>query len=237
MNSKNIFFNNFSLKIFSLFLAIGVWVMITGEARLSIEKFINIDVEFVNVIKNANIFSNPDKVRIKVKGNANDIKLLSDKDFTVKIDLTNVRHGVRNYYTRDFLKTEKNAFIDSVHPIMIEVSVREIIRKTVPVKIRFTKTINKKKKFYRQERIGEIGYTYNIIPDKVIIEGYKNELDNISFILLDEDVELPEIIENVENKDILVKKIKLKKPKEVLKFIEINDVEVSVNYKNKINEK
>ena len=45
MNIKNFIFNNLSLKIFSLFLAIAVWVLITGKARLNIEKFINIDVE------------------------------------------------------------------------------------------------------------------------------------------------------------------------------------------------
>ncbi len=231
MNVKNVFFNNLSLKVFSLFLAIGVWVMITGQARSSIEKFINIDVEFVNVLKNVNIDSNPDKVRIKVKGISNEIKLLTENDFTVKIDLSNVRDGIRNYYTRDFLKTEKSNFINSVHPAMIEVNVREIHRKIVPVKVRFAKVLNNKKYIYRQERIGEIGYTYIVKPEKVTIEGYKNDIVNINSISLESEVPLSDSDESV------TKKFSLKKPKEILRIIENNEIEVTVNVKNKVTEK
>jgi YbbR domain-containing protein len=223
MSIKRFFVKDFGLKIFSLFLAIGVWAMITGEARSKIEKFINVDVEFINVLKNVNIFSNPDKVRIKIKGTVNEIKLISEKDFSVKIDLSNVRDGIRNYYTRDFLKTDKLGLIEYVHPTMIEVNVREIIRKSIQVKVRFIKKINGKKRYYRQGRIGEIGYNYNIIPDRITVEGYKNEINGLSY-LITEEVELPE------QKEKIIR-VKIKKPSEVLRIIDNNEIEIKIKKK------
>jgi len=227
MNIKNYFLKDVSLKIFSLILAIAVWAMITGKARSNIEKFVNIDVEFVNVLKNVNIYSNPDKVRIKLRGTANDIKLISENDFAVEIDLANVRDGVRNYYTRDFLKTDKTSYIESVHPTMIEVNVREIIRKTIPLKLKFVKTVNGKKKFYRQGRLGEIGYSYQLTPERVVVEGYKSVINNLSHIPAGDTVSLDF------EKDI-AKKLIIKKPNEVLKILGSKEVELIVR---KINTK
>jgi len=226
MSIKQLFVKDFGLKLFSLFLAIGVWAIITGEARSKIEKFINVDVEFVNVLKNVNIFSNPDKVRIKIKGTANEIKSISEKDFAVQIDIANVRDGIRNYYTRDFLKTEKTALIEYVHPTMIEVNIREIIKKSLPVKIRFTKKINGKKRYYRQERIGEIGYTYQLNPDRIFAEGYRNEINGISNIIAGE-VELP-----LEDEKKI--KLKVKKPDGILRLVENNEIEIIIR-KKKLN--
>ena len=219
MKIKKFITNNFGLKVTALFLAVFVWAMITGKERSYSERVLEVRVECLNVLDNIDVSSvKPEKVRLTVKGTSKELKKITPEDFKIKIDLKNVTEGTRlNYFTEDYLQSPEEIQNMSVHPRMIEITVKEFITKEVSVRVKY------KGRLKRGIRLIE----RRLVPEKVKIFGYKSQIGTITTIEGTEYVNLSEI---EESKSI---KIPLRKQEEILRFEDTDEVEVTIVVDNK----
>jgi YbbR domain-containing protein len=214
MKIKNFLFNNLGLKLAALFLALIVWVAVTGKDRPNSERQIEAEVEHFNRAPNIDVISvRPDKVRFTITGRSKELDKVSAKDFKVKINLKGVTEGSRqNYFTEDFMEFPENFKPTEVHPRMIEVIVKEFVTREVPVKIRY---IGKK-----AEGVKKIDF--KVVPDHVKIVGYKSQIDSIKEAEAAQPINLSEITEST------VINLLLKKDTEISKFDGPDSVDVHV---------
>ncbi len=219
INIKRIFTGNKGLKIIALILAIFVWAIITGRERSFIEKNIEINVEYFNLSKIIDVRNiRPDKVRLKIRGTSKRIAQLKDDDFKVKLDLKGIKRGPTViFYTEDYLEYPEDIKIVSVFPKMIELTIDEFYSKEVDVRIKY------KSKLPR----GIVLKSRKVIPERITIFGYKSEIKSIRTVEGETPINLSQINET---KKI---KIKLKRPKDILKFEEQDFVEVLIEVENK----
>ena len=185
MKIKHLLFNNFGLKVTALLFALAVWVLIAGQEHAHLEKNFEVNVEFYNTSENIDANPRPEKVRIKVKGTSREIKNISADDFKLKIDLAGISQGTTlNLLAGDFLELPENIDPEEVtiHPRMIAVTVKELIRKEVDVKVNFTGKPPR-----------GIKLTKKIVPEKVTILGFKSQISTIDSVIVEESVALKEI--------------------------------------------
>lgn len=222
MNIKDYVFNNFGLKLTALFLAIFVWIMISGKERAYSEKTIDVNIEYFNVSKNIDVRSvSPEKVRIKVKGTSKEINKISLEDFKLKIDLKGTNESAKiNRFAKDYLDYPENVSIESVYPQWIEIAVEEFDSKDVSVRVIYKGRFKKGIKLVSRR----------IIPEKVRIFGYKSQIDKINTVYGAGNIDLS----NIEESKTIT--IPLKKRKEILRFEDLDEVKVLIVVEN-INKK
>lgn len=214
MKVKNIIFKNFGLKLTALFIALFVWIQITGKERLYVEKTFDIDVEYINVSDNIDVrIVRPEQIRVKVRGTTNEIRNISSDAFKVRVDLKGIREEMRlNLFTEDYLVTPEGTHVVSVHPKMIEMKVEEFMSKEVPVKIQF------KNNLLSGIRIKEI----QIEPSKVKIFGYRSQIQSVNSVSGLESIDRSKI------KETVTITVPLKKQLEIIKFEDTESIDVTV---------
>lgn len=222
MKDKSIIFNNFGLKVTALFLAIFVWIIISGKERAYSERTLGINVEYFNESKDIVVRNvNPEKVRIKIKGTSKEINKIAPEDIKLKIDLKGTTESTKlNRFAKDYLEFPENITVESVYPQWIEITVEEYVSKEVPVRVYY------KGRLKRHIRLID----RKITPEKIRIFGYKSQIQNINTIYGADSIDLSDITRSK------VIKIPLKKEKEILKIEGSEEVEVSIVVENK-NEK
>ena len=218
MSIKNYVFNNFGLKVTAMVVAFFVWVMIAGSEKSFIEKTIKVDVVYTNVPENINVLSvRPDKVRFKVQGTAKQWDRISTGDFKVNIDLTGVTENKPlNYFTEDHLEYPSGVKLLSMHPKMVEVTVREFITVEVGIRVRYKGKLPNGVKLLARK----------LVPNKVKITGYKSQIAGIKTIEAEEVVNLADIQESVNLR------IPLRANKDIIRFEGSDMVEVRVTVEN-----
>ena len=219
MNIRRILINNFGIKMAALAIAVLVWILITGKQRTYEEKTFEVTVEYFNVSKNIDVRTvRPDQVRIKVQGTTREILMVAPEDFRLRVDLAGILHSKRlNLFTEDHLEFPEGLKVMSIHPKMIEVEVEEFMRKEVPVRIRYRGRMSP----------GVVLIKRSVNPEKVVIFGYRSQLQNVSVVNAEEDVKLDEILKT------RTIRIPLLKTEEILRFIDSDSVEVTVEVENR----
>jgi len=221
MRYKELFTNNKGLKLTAFLLALIVWVLISGRERTYLEKTFIISIVHSNVSEMIGVQNRPVSVRIIARGTAKKIGAISEKDFSISIDLNDVEKSTKfTMYTEDHLTVPEGVEIVSINPKIFEVTVREFSFKEVPVRILYSGKLSK----------GIVLLDRKLNPEKVKIFGYKSEIKNIKAIYGSEKINLSGI-----TKDSVIK-ISFEKREEILRFEEYDSVEVSMKVKN-INEK
>ncbi|MCK4766219.1 MAG: hypothetical protein KAW12_28750 [Candidatus Aminicenantes bacterium] len=214
MKIKNLIFNNFGLKVTAIFFALAVWIIIAGKEHAHSEKSFEVNVEFINAATNIDANPRPEKVRVKVRGTSREINNISPEDFKLKIDLTGISQGtIWNLLSEDFLQIPGGLDYDeiSIHPRMIAVTVKEFLWKEVSVRIRYKGRMKRGLRLIRQ-----------VVPEKVMIYGYKSRIASIDTVYATESIDLSQV---VESKTV---KLPLQKREEILKFGETEEVEVQL---------
>ena len=221
MNFRDIVMNNKGLKLTAFLLAVSVWIFISGRERTYLEKSFVINIENSNVSEMIDVHNRPDTVRIMVRGTAEEIGKISEKDFNISIDLNDVKNSTRlTIFTEDHLTFPEDVEIISINPKIFEVIVREFYYKEVPVRILYTGRLPR----------GVALIERKINPEKVRIFGYKSEIKNINTVYGTGKINLSEITESS------VISISLEKREEILRFEGYDSIEVTLKVKN-INEK
>jgi len=214
MNIRRILFNNFGLKMVALAIAVLVWILITGKQRTYEEKTFEVAVEYFNVSTNINVRTvRPDQVRIKVRGTTKEIRLVTDEDFRLRVDLAGITNSKRmNLFTEDFLTFPRELEVISIHPKMIEVDVEEFMRKEVPVRVRYRGRM----------KPGIVLLSRTLKPEKVTVFGYRSQIQNVMVVNAERDIQLDKIDRN------RTFRLPLQKTEEILRFEDADTVEVII---------
>jgi YbbR domain-containing protein len=214
MKIKNFLFKNPGLRLLALFLAVLVWIIITGKERAYSEKTIDVIVEYFGMSANIDIRSvNPDKVRVKIQATSNVLAKIGIDDFKLRIDLSRITESTRlNVFSEDFLYSPSNVRVLSIHPRMIEVTTAELFTRDIPVKIHYIGVLKSGVRLLERR----------VVPEKVRIVGYKSQIMSLSAVETDESINLGEI------SDSRTMTLTLKKVKEIIKFVDFDKVELSL---------
>ncbi len=219
MNINKLIFNNLSLKLVALLIAISVWVLITGKQRTFLERSLDVNVEYYNISNNLDVRSvRPDRVRIVVKGPSKEITKLELSNLKLSVDLKGITEGTRmSLFTEDYLVLPENTEIVSVHPKMIEITIEEFMAREVPVRVLYKGRL--------KNGIKLIERTLN--PEKVKIFGYKSKIINIDTVYALDSVNLGDIDKTTSFK------LQLKKNEEIIRFEDRENVDLTVVVENK----
>lgn len=217
VSAKNILLKNPGLRLVALLLAILVWAMITGRERSYSERNIEINVEYFDVARNIAVRTvNPDKVRIRIRATSKELEKITPDDFKLRIDLKRISETTRvNIFTEDELEYPEDIEIISIHPKMIEITATEMVTREVSVRVRYRGKL----------KPGIILKDRRVVPEKVQILGYKAQVEAIDMV--EPEVNLGEIEESG------VIRLRLKKDKDIIKFVDTDIVEVHITVINK----
>ncbi|MDY0297601.1 MAG: CdaR family protein [Acidobacteriota bacterium] len=219
MNIRRFLFKNFGLRMAALAIAVLVWILITGKQRTFEEKTFEVPLEYFNVSNNIDVRTvRPDQVRIKVRGTTKEIRMVAPEDLRLRVDLAGVNHGKRmNLFTEDYLKYPPELEVISVHPKMIEVEVEEFMRKEVPIRVRYRGRMSP----------GVVLLNRTLNPEKVTVFGYKSQIQNVTMVNAERDVQL----DRIERTRTI--RIPLQKTEEILRFEDTDTVEVTIEVENR----
>jgi YbbR domain-containing protein len=92
---RHLFLDEFLLKLFSLLLAVVVWLIVTfasqKEAGMTPRVFSNLPIRVLSSAEDVRGFKvSPSEVEVTVQGNANTLQNLTGKDIQAVVDLTGV---------------------------------------------------------------------------------------------------------------------------------------------------
>lgn len=217
-NLKKLVVNNPGLKAGALALAVLVWAMISGRERTFSEKTLKIPVEVVNVSENVEVATlRPEEVTVSLKGASKFVAAVTPESHAIKIDLKNIEESSKlNYFAEDYLEVPKGVQLVAIHPKMIEVYVEEFATREVPVKIRF-----------RGRLPAHLRLTSaKVVPDRVIVMGYKSQVNDID-VVLTEEVDLSGITASQN------RRLALKQTRDILKFRDHRDVELQLEIEDR----
>lgn len=220
MKTKNIIFRNLGIKLVAIVLAILVWAMVAGKEHSLFEQSLDINVEYINASSNVDVSSvRPDKVRVVVRGTTKELQKLKAEDFQIKFDLKGITETTRlNYFTEDYLQYPENMKPISIHPRMIEITVKEFLTREVPIRVRYRG--NLKPGIILQDR--------KLVPEKVKIFGYKSEISTIDEVIAAEWI----ILDNLDRSKVI--SLPLRKEKDILKFVDnVESVAVHITIENR----
>lgn len=223
MKIKNIVFSNLGIKVVALLLAILVWAMIAGKEHSYVEQSLDINVEYYNASPNIDVSSvRPDKVRVIVRGTTKELQKITAEDYEIKFDLKGISESTRlNYFTEDYLEYPENMKPVSIHPRMIEITVKEFLTREVPIRVRYRGNLPP----------GAVLVDRKLVPDKVKIFGYKTQITSINEVEAVEWVTLDQLDRSK------VIRLTLKKDKDILKFEDVDSVDVHVTIENRSEKK
>lgn len=217
-NLKKLVANNLGLKTGAMLLAILVWAMISGRERTFSEKTLKIPVEVINVSENVEVATlRPEEVTVSLMGASKFVAAFNPESHAIKIDLKNIEESSKlNYFAEDYLEVPKGVQLVAIHPKMIEVFVEEFATREVPVKIRF-----------RGRLAANLRLTSaKVVPDRVIVMGYKSQVGDID-VVLTEEVDLATVSASQN------RRLALKQTRDILKFRDNRDVELQLEIEDR----
>lgn len=211
MNIKKLIFKNIGLKLTAVVLAVIVWVMISGRERAYYDKTLSVPVEYFNVGDTIDVRNvRPDRVRLTIRGTSHQLAEVTPEDFKINIDLRDVTEGNHLKFTENYLQAPENIKVITIHNRTIEITIREFLKKEVPVRIRYRGSLPKGVELLERR----------IIPDKVKIFGLKTHIQNIRVVEGLEPVNLSEITATATIKMLL------KQNPNIIHFVDTDVVDV-----------
>jgi diadenylate cyclase len=133
---RNRVFNNFGLKLFSLFLAVLLWLAVTHDPMAEVA--VNVPIEFHHVPENLEISSeNIPQAQIRVRGPARIIRELAQAEIHPIIDLQGAIPGERTYdLTAKEIRLPHNTEVVQIVPTQFRVSFDKRAQRDVEVRPR-----------------------------------------------------------------------------------------------------
>lgn len=132
MKTFRFIFGNFTAKIISLLIAVGIWVYV-GSGFAQIGNFPgNISIDFLNVPQDLVAVSDSSSVSVKIVAAANIWRNLNDDSFSATVDLYNLNQGT---YELPVQVSSRNPDVQivEVNPKKIIVRLEKISSKEIPV--------------------------------------------------------------------------------------------------------
>ncbi len=134
----HLFVHNFSLKLISLLLAVGLWFVVARDPIAEVET--RVPIEFHNLPENMEIDSaNFTEAQIRVRGPERIIRRLRPSDVHVEVNLAGVRPGQRTFdLTARQVRLPQDVDVVQIIPGQFQLSFDTLLNRTVTVRPRVT---------------------------------------------------------------------------------------------------
>ena len=131
-------FHNFGLKLFSLVLAVGLWLAVARDPVSEVA--VNVPIEFQNIPANLEINSeNVPTAQVRARGPARLVRQLRANDVHVQIDLTGAQPGERTFdLTARQIREPRDLEVVQVVPSQFHISFDTRSTRQVEVRPRVT---------------------------------------------------------------------------------------------------
>lgn len=181
--------NKTLLKILSVLIALGMWVMVVSGHEET--KEMTVPVRLINIQQGKVAISDFPNVSINIKGAARLMQSLTNSDVLLDIDVSGFTDGqsIRRVLTSDF-KTPLGLEVSDVNPSELRITVDNITAKEVRV---LPSTIGEVKQGYMVESI-------TLKPNTVTVTGAKtvlSQLENISTMSINLSERNENFVQNV----------------------------------------
>lgn len=122
---------NIHLKILSLFIAIVLWAIVSGERNAEWSYLVPLEV--VNNPPELIITNNiPNFLDLRLQGSQSFIKGLNPKDMAVQLDLSRLEAGSNIFpITAENVKVPRGAAVSRINPSYITIEAEKVVKKTV----------------------------------------------------------------------------------------------------------
>ena len=175
---KNWFLKNIDIKLFSLFLAIILWLYIAGGENPTVENFIDISLTQTNLSEDLAIKEFPTNASVGIKGPENIINNISSHQIIGIVNFSEIsKEGL--YKLKVEVVPPKKTQITRIIPSEIKVEVEKVLSKEVEVE-------------YSLIGVPEKGYSLTdepqLNPSKVRIIGAQSVLENLKQIICAIDI-------------------------------------------------
>ena len=175
---KNWFLKNIDIKLFSLFLAIILWLYIASGENPTVENFIDISLSQTNLGEDLVIKEFPTSVSVGIRGPKNIINNISSHQINGIVNFSEIsKEGL--YKLKVEVTPPKNTQITRIIPSEIKVEVEKVLTKEVEVE-------------YSLIGVPEKGYSLadepQFNPYKVKITGAQSVLENVKQIICAIDI-------------------------------------------------
>lgn len=170
---KDLFLNNLSLKLISLFFAATLWFYVTPIApKDTLEVNYVLPLELKNIPPNMmTVGKIEERIGVRLKGGQGVIRDIVPDKLSVNLDLSNASEGVRFYnLDPDNINVPSNIDVVRIEPKTIKIDMVKLKRKDVDVKVTLT---GNPASGYRVKQI-------SVNPPVITIEGPEAEVKNIS---------------------------------------------------------
>jgi len=169
---------NIEIKIFSLFLAIILWVYVASGQNPIVENYIDVSLTVKNLEENLAIKEIPDNISIGVKGPRDVLSNLSSNQIAGIIDLINITEA-GNYKLQIETEVPQRVKVTRIIPSEIKVEIDRILTEVMEVNYSLIGTPKK-------------GYSLSGAPifnqDSIKVTGAQSKLDLVKQILCPIDI-------------------------------------------------
>ncbi len=206
-------FQDLTLKLIALALAVIIWVLVVGEQKSEVQ--LTVPLELRDLPENLEFIERTSQVDVTLRGFSSSLKRLTPNDIDVHIDLSNVVRGTNSFVIApDDIIVPVGVRVFQVSPSNLDVLLDATVRKSVPVKP------NMRGAPISGFIFGEV----TVEPKNVTIAGAQSLVKPLSKVETETIV-----LENV-SKD-LVKKVKVRLPNNTLRIEKDEEKVVSVAIK------
>lgn len=181
-------FENMTLKIVALGLAIIIWFVVVGEQKSEVR--LTVPVELRNLPTDLEIVKSIGQVQVTLRGFSSFVKRLTPADIEVYVDLSNVARGINSFVlSADEIRVPVGAIVTQVSPSQLEVFLDATTTKPIPVE---AATRGK-------PADGYVVSSISIKPNVVSVIGAQNVLKNLTKVET-EVVNLDNLTESITRK-------------------------------------
>lgn len=166
---KRIFVQNFGIKLISLLLAIGLWLVVSRDPVAEVE--LQVPIEFRNVPQNLEIDSASfTEAQVRVRGPGRLIHRLRPTDVRAEIDLASVKPGSRTFdLTSRNVRVPSDLEVVQIIPSQFQLSFDDRMTRTIEVRPRVTGT------FAQGRRVAQVVAE----PPSITISGPRRRVEAV----------------------------------------------------------
>jgi len=154
-------------KLISIFLASLLWFYVTNLQNPIVDKTIQVPITYNGLKEGLTTGDRPQKVDVKVKGPSSIVNTLTAKEFTVTVDLSQVKLGEASFSPK--IDPPSGVELVSWNPRTIQLQVDAIMEKQLPIKVNTVGT-------------AAPGYSHfepDITPSRVVVKGAQQFLSTL----------------------------------------------------------
>jgi YbbR domain-containing protein len=162
----------FPLKLLSLVIAIGLWVVVFGSRTIEITK----EVPFEVIMGDDQILVDPipDKISFRVTGPKAFLRSISNRiEDPIRANIKELKTGVFTHRIySDSIKLPLGVKVQSINPNVIQIKVEELRKKTLPIKLNITGESPNGFKVIRTD----------VLPPQIRVKGPRNRIANLNHL-------------------------------------------------------